>query len=173
MSCSTAGKLATIKVLRRNLSFLSAPAPAAGVIAKVLNSTEGAQLHRRCSPKTISAFESISDSDAGHYCAIVFWEAERRPSLPSLRHWLCPDGAWGLGPGASGGLSGAGGLGSGATDGLSGAWGLGDPVSPFFGSRVSAGPAGLGSVLGGDFGEPIGSFAGSGVIAELLTVSSG
>ena len=45
MSCSTAGKLATIKVLRRNLSFLSAPAPASGVIAKVLNSTEGAHLN--------------------------------------------------------------------------------------------------------------------------------
>ena len=44
MSCSTAGKLATIKVLRRNLSFLSAPAPASGVIAKVLNSTEGAHV---------------------------------------------------------------------------------------------------------------------------------
>ena len=77
------------------------------------------------------------------------------------------------GAGASGGLSGAGGLGSGATDGLSGAWGLGDLCLPFSGSRVSAGPAGLGSVLGGEFGEPIGSLAGSGVIAELLTVSSG
>ena len=53
-------------MLRRNLSFLSAPAPASGVIAKVLNSSEGAHL------KTISTFESISGSDAGHYCAIVF-----------------------------------------------------------------------------------------------------
>jgi len=115
--------------------------------------------------------------------SVMIVKAEWRPSLPlpgcHLPHWPAPgvpsgpSGAWGLGPGTPGGLSGAGGLGSGATDGLSGAWGLGDPVSPFFGSRVSAGPAGLGSVLGGDFGEPIGSLAGSGVIAELLTVSSG
>jgi hypothetical protein len=66
MSCSTAGKLATIKVLRRNLSFLSAPAPASGVIAKVLNFSEDAHVKR------MSTFESISGSDAGHYCAIVF-----------------------------------------------------------------------------------------------------
>jgi hypothetical protein len=90
-----------------------------------------------------------------------------------------PSGAWGLGPGAPGGPSGAGapsgpfgasGLGPGAAGGLSGAWGLGDPVSSFFtfGSRVPAGPAGLGSAFGGDFGD-IGSLAGAGV-SELLTV---
>ena len=67
------------------------------------------------------------------------------------------------------------GIGAGAPDGCSGtagAWGLapGSPSGPFGTSSFTAGPVGLGSLLGGDFGD-IASLAGSG-ISELLTVGN-
>ena len=70
-------------------------------------------------------------------------------------------GSWGFGAGAPDGCS-----------GTAGAWGLapGSPSGPFGTSSFTAGPVGLGSLLGGDFGD-IASLAGSG-ISELLTVGN-